>query len=474
MQQPQEQSSPDFFRFAMCAGALSCLAVALTTFSAGADEPPQSAVERAQQSAERAAATEGALRRLDPGGDARARTAGQASARAIAAAARAFEPISVQRKPTDWVAAGLDLSKARRVGDRLVQELPDGGKVYLTIEPDAQDHLENIFARYPMPHGGAVLVEPASGRVLAMVSHTRENPSVPGIARKSKAPSASVFKIITAAALIESAGVDPHENVCYHGGRSRLTKRNIDGDPSRDHKCAPLGDALAWSINSIMAKLAHQKLSRQDLQVWAERFGYNTDIPFELPVEMSKADVVEDPYERARMAAGFWHSYMSPLHGALIGAAVANDGIMMRPTLIDEYVDPDGETVYEFQPRVFRRVMAKDTARTLGRLMEKTATKGTARRYFARRAEFPNDITVAGKTGTLSNKDPYLGFTWFVGFGRDAAGRSAAVGGLACNTPKWHIKGSYAASEGLRKYFEAATRRAKAESAELAARDAAQ
>jgi penicillin-binding protein A len=447
------------------------MAVAFTTFSAGADEPPQSAVDRAKQTAERAAATEGALRQLDPSGDARARSAAKSGARSIAGAARAFEPMDVQRVPTDWVEAGLDPSKARREGDRLVQQLPDGGKVYLTIEPAAQEHLEKVFARYPMPHGGAVLVEPSTGRVLAMVSHTQESPSVPGIARKTKAPSASVFKVITAAALIESAGVDPNENVCYHGGRSRLTKRNIEGDPNRDHKCAPLGDALAWSINSIMAKLTYQNLSRKDLQVWAERFGYNTEIPFELPVEMSKADVVEDPHERARMAAGFWHSYLSPLHGALIGAAVANDGIMMRPTLIDEYVDPSGETLYEFAPRVFRRAMSKETARTLGTLMEKTATHGTARRHFARRAEFPNDITVAGKTGTLSNKEPYLGFTWFVGFGRDAAGRSAAVGGLACNTPKWHIKGTYAASEGLRKYFEVAAQRAKDEAAELAAKD---
>ncbi|MFW6053255.1 MAG: penicillin-binding transpeptidase domain-containing protein [Persicimonas sp.] len=458
----EEQSKPDFFRFALCAAGLSALAVALTTFSAGADEPPKSRVDGAVSAAERAAATEGALRQLDPDGNAGAQRSARRSARAVAKAARGFEPVVDKMIPADWDAAGLDISKAKRVGDKLVQSLPNGGEVYLTIDPDVQDHLEKVFANNQVPHGGVTLVEPSTGRVLAMVSHSQQEPAIPAIARKSNAPSASVFKIITAAALIESEGVDPYEDVCYHGGRSSLTEMNIKGSPARDSKCANLEDALAWSINSIMAKLSYHKLEREDLEVWTERFGYNTEIPFELPVEMSTADILDDPFERARTAAGFWHTYLSPLHGAMIGASVANDGVMMRPTLIDAYVGPSGDTLYEFEPKVFRRVMAKSTARTLAELLQGTAEYGTARKYFSHSRRFPNHLEVGGKTGTLSNKDPYLGFTWFVGFGRNADGQSVGVGGLACNTPRWRIKGSYAASEALRKYFDVNAERAKA------------
>ena len=454
MKDTNQQVKGDFFRFAVSAGALSVLAVAFTTLSAGADEPPHSKVHQAYQTAERAAATEGALRRLDPEGNSRAALAAQTRAENVASAARAFEPVEVERVPSDWEGAGLDPAKATRVGDQLVQELPNGGKVYLTINPEVQSHLERVFADNHVPHGGVTLVEPSTGRVLAMVSHTQDRPAIRRLSRKSKAPSASVFKIVTAAALIESAGIDPTDKTCYHGGGSRLTARNIKGDPRRDHKCADLGHALAWSINSIIAKLSYKHLSRQDLKVWAERFGYNTRIPFELPVEVSKADIVADPLERARTAAGFWHTYLSPLHGSLIAATVANDGVMMRPTLIDKYVGPSGETLYDFEPRVLRRVMSKTSAKVLAELLEGTAQFGTARRYFARRPGWPDNVEVAGKTGTLSNKDPYLGFTWFVGFGRDDSGISAAVGGLACNKPRWWIKGSYAASEALRKYFE--------------------
>jgi membrane peptidoglycan carboxypeptidase len=469
MSEPTKQSNSDFFRFAAAAAGLSCLAVAFTSLSAGADEPPETHVQRAYESAERAAATEGALQRLDPQGNARASSEAKASARSIASAARAFEPVDLETVPTDWLEAGLDLNKAKRDGDKLVQTLPNGGKVYLTIEPSVQDHLETLFAQKKVPHGGLAMVEPSTGRVLALVSHNQDKAETQKIARTTKAPSASVFKIVTAAALIESAGVSPTEQVCYHGGRSSLSERNIKGHPSRDHKCADLGDALTWSINSIMAKLAYKKLSREDLDVWAQRFGYNTEIPFELPIQISKADIVADPFERARTAAGFWHTYLSPLHGSLIAAAVENDGMMMRPTLIDRYVGPSGETLYEFEPRTFRQVMSKKTANILAKLLQGTADHGTARRYFGHRRDFPKDIQVAGKTGTLSNKDPYLGFTWFVGFGQRQGSKSAAVAGLACNTPKWWIKGHYAASEGLRKYYEVVDEKAAKLKSELAA-----
>src|SRR5690554_5962618 len=105
---PQEQPKPDFFRFAVCAAGLSCLAVAFTSFNAGAGEPPAASSEQAQvakavRSAERAAATESALRRLDPDGTAEASLAAKHSARAIARAAQSFAPVDVEVVPRDWV-----------------------------------------------------------------------------------------------------------------------------------------------------------------------------------------------------------------------------------------------------------------------------------------------------------------------------------------------------------------------------------
>jgi cell division protein FtsI/penicillin-binding protein 2 len=453
----EPQDDHDFPRFAIGAAALSCFAVALTTFSAGADEPPGDTVRHAVEAAERAAATESALAAISDEGD-------DESDGAIASAGVAAEPVSLASVPKNWVAAGLDPSKAELEGDKYVQTLANGSKVTLTLDPKVQSHLDKMLENYRVPHGGIVLLEPDTGRVLAMASHTNHEPDVEDLARRSRAPSASVFKIVTAAALLESGVVGENDSICYHGGRSRLSERNIKGDPRRDRKCATIGDALAWSINSIMAKLAYKHIGADDMKVWAERFGYNTEIPFELPVEMSQAEAVGDPLERARMAAGFWHTYLSPLHGAMIAAAVENDGVMMRPTIIDSYAAPNGNILYEFEPKTFRRVMSEQTATTLQSLLQGTAEFGTARRYFGHRRAFPDDVTVGGKTGTLSEKEPYLGFTWFVGFGRhnQLGGVKAAVAGLVCNTPKWRIKGPYAASEALREYFDVVEERAQA------------
>lgn len=426
---------------------VSAAVVATTTVSFA--QSPSEVVRSATDRAQRAAELEGALVSLETDGG--ANRGARDAATLVVGAARSFRPVTLPGNASEWANVGLDISKAKREGDQLVQTLADGTRVTFTVDPDLQDKLEKMLDARNVAHGGVVLIDPPTGRVLALASHTEHTTPIANIARKATAPSASVFKIITATALLESDDFDPDKPVCYHGGHSRLSAENIKGDTRRDSKCAKLDAALAWSINSIIAKLAYKNLDKDELNEWAERFGYNTAIPFELPVETSTAEFVDDPIERARSAAGFWHTYLSPLHGAMIGAMLANDGVMMQPSIVQRVEDPSGRVAREFEPHVFRRVMSPQTAHLLGKYLQKTTKAGTARKYFNRRG-FPNDITTAGKTGTLSNKNPYLGFTWFVGFA-ERDGTSVGVAGLACNTPLWQIKGGYAASEGVRMFF---------------------
>lgn len=464
-----------------------------TTFLAGiaftglvADaQPAQDHVQRARESARRAVAAHHALAHIDKNAQGArdhadedtpstsktpalstvkaspspANTSGdrEVEKRDLLAAAAAVKPVPVGKMPTDWVAAGLDISRAQEVDGKLVQTLPSGAKVTLTIDPKTQRQLEKMYASYKIPYGGVALIEPSTGKVRALVSQNHGEPVIKDVALKPIAPSASVFKVITAAALVEGENISPSQKVCYHGGRSRLTDKNIEGDKRLDNRCGNLSDAVAWSINSLIAKLAYENLDKSELEDWAHRFGYNQKIPFELPVEVSVADISEEPHERARTAAGFWNTKLSPLHGAMISAAYMNDGVMMQPTLIESYENEAGQLTYTFEPRVWRRVMNKQTAVTVRKMMNRTTQVGTARKYFRFRNEFPRDITTGGKTGTLSRKSPsYLGYTWFVGYGEanEKDGPAIAVGGLVCNKPLWHIKGPYAASEAIRIYIE--------------------
>src|SRR5690606_15197267 len=156
-----------------------------------------------------------------------------------------------------------------------------------------------------VPHGGIAAIEPATGRVLALVSSSHRAPVIENYALRAQAPSASVFKMITAAALLEFAQIDPNRPVCFSGGRSNLTEEHIRGNPSADSNCADLADAIGQSINPVMARLAYYNLTKQDLEDMSLRFGFNREIPFEVPVDVSEAIFVDDDIERARTAAGF-------------------------------------------------------------------------------------------------------------------------------------------------------------------------
>lgn len=92
-----------------------------------------------------------------------------------------------------------------------------------------------------------------------------------------------------------------------------------------------LAEAMAKSSNVIFAKTALRWLDVPTLLSYGERFQFNRPIPFELPVQVSRMEIDDSERGLAMSAAGFGDVGLSPLHGAMIGAAIANDGVMMAP-----------------------------------------------------------------------------------------------------------------------------------------------
>ena len=339
--------------------------------------------------------------------------------------------------------------------DVLRSPLDDGAHAELTLDPRLQDFLSRLLARYDVPRGAVVALEPSTGRVLAWAEHVSESEGFGegDVALDASPPTASVFKLVTSAALLD-AGVSPDERVCYHGGASGLELENILDDPRRDTRCVSFTYALGHSTNAVLAKLADQHLDRATLRRYATAFAFGQGLPFELSTPSSEMDVPAGRLERARASAGFWHMHMSPLHGALIAATIANDGRMPHAAIVDRVVGADSDVSYRYEPATYRAVIPRRTARTLAEMMETTTTTGTARHYFRDDAghEFLPGIRVAGKTGTLSSERPYRGYTWFVGFA-PADAPTIAVAALIVNTPEWRIKAAYAAREALRYYL---------------------
>jgi cell division protein FtsI/penicillin-binding protein 2 len=335
---------------------------------------------------------------------------------------------------------------------RFVAPLGDGQAI-LTLDPRLQARLERSLSTYQVPWGATVLLEPGTGRVLALAEHSRAEPGRRGLALSALAPAASIFKIVTAAALLER-GVGADDEVCYHGGRRRLAPRLLADDPRRDRRCASLAEAFGHSTNVVFAKLADRDLDAEALRAAAERFLFNTPIEFPSPVDPSAAAIPQDPFELANTAAGFGDVKLSPLHAALLASVIANGGLLVPPVLVEDAV---GAPVPA--PLAPWRVVDEAVAAELGVMMRNTITTGTARKVFRRPAAPLRGIAVAGKTGSLADASPYRDYSWFVGYA-PADRPVVVVATVVVNGRLWHARAPTVAREALEAFF--ATRLADA------------
>jgi len=374
-----------------------------------------------------------------------ARTSGLLAGLLTATVFAPFAAAENHPRAADAPAPLLRPDTIRLAGRRYVAELADGGRAELTLEPQLQQSTESLLRAFQIPFGAAVVVSVPDGRVLALVGQSAADPRLgpAELALRPWAPAASVFKVISAAALVES-GVMGSARTCYHGGVSSVLADNLVDLPALDRRCDTLAFGLGKSQNAIIAKLASRHLTADALTRVGRNFAFNEPIAFDLPIEPSHLEVPADELEFARTAAGFWHSTLSPMHGALLAAAIANRGQMPAPTLIDRARDRDGRPIA--QPvATARHVVDAAAAREVGRMMELTTRIGTAKGTFRdKRGRRLLPVEVAGKTGTLSAETDrgYVGYSWFVGYApaeRPAIAFAIVLG----NNPNWRIKATY-------------------------------
>lgn len=366
-------------------------------------------------------------------------------------------PAESHSKKASFTIALEDLKHMRLQKGRYQTERADGTRITFTLDPRLQRTADSLFIKNKVPAGAAVVINSRTGRVLAFAQHRLvENvASTDDIALDSSPPAASLFKIVTAAALLEKSDVEVSTATCYRGGAGGLVLDNLRDFPREKSACATLETALGRSINAIFAKLSDRHLAPGILASYAKRFGFNEVIPFDIPVEASVADIPKDRLERARTAAGFWHTRLSPLHAAVIMQSLAQGGAMLRPYIVDTIHDKEGSLLREGKPHYLRNSVSKDTASSLIKAMTNTITRGTARHAFydKRGAPFLPGVKIAGKTGTLNGKKPYRAFTWFAGVA-PALRPEISVAVLVVNEPKWRIKAPFAAMQLFKEYFK--------------------
>jgi penicillin-binding protein A len=320
-----------------------------------------------------------------------------------------------------------ELRGKQRVGDNLVTNL----------DPRAQ---RLAIAALQGRKGAIVALEPATGKVRVMVSTpgydpnaldhggvytrlTHDDANSPLLDRATQAGYApgSTFKVVTAAAALDSGRFSPDSMV---SGRSPIV---VSGAPLQNFSGEQFGaitltTALTHSVNTVWAQVA-QQLGHRRMATYMKRFGFGSDPPLDYPDAQLRPSGIYDarkqewisPASRrvdiGRVGIGQERLNVTPLQMATVAATVANGGVRMKPRLTDRIVDVDGRTVQRVAPQRAARVMSVSHARQLTQMMSNVVREGTGV------GAALQGIDVAGKTGTAElNIAQQINQPWFIGF----------------------------------------------------------
>lgn len=356
--------------------------------------------------------------------------------------------------------------------DRLTVELPDGRlnvQASYTIDARLQAEADKLLRRYKPDYGAVFMMDANTGRVLAFTSYQKDSDAPVNLVSRATYPTASVFKIITATAAIDRAGVSPSHTIRFNGGNYTLYKKNVMSDRiNRWTRTISLRDAFARSYNTAFGRLSLETLTPEDINEYATRFMFNQTIPADFPLDMSVAHVpAEKGFEMTEVASGYNKmNRMSPVQGAMIAASVINDGRLVMPYIVDRLADSTGKEIYRGETIDNGSIMSVTSASHLRELMEETVTSGTSRKSFrglVRDRKF-RELEVGGKTGHLTGDNPRGRVDWFVGYASDE-GRRISIAALTVNKQYWTIKSSELAKMLIRESFQEEMKRRTAASA---------
>jgi cell division protein FtsI/penicillin-binding protein 2 len=347
------------------------------------------------------------------------------------------------------------LKQSSTAGNRLMAPLSDGGKVLFTIDPALQDRVHKIMVEKEVPYGVFVAIEPKTGKILALTSYSAIDPTWAEASYFRLYPMASLFKIITASAALEQKKVEPDTMFVFRGYSYSENPRYWSVKPGQGGQQMPLSLALGKSINPVFGRLASDVVGKDSIMSYAQRFGFNQNLFPGTPVIPSRAAVPQDDLELKLMGAGLGREVkISPLHAALMMAAIANQGTMMAPLLAQEIRDNRNGVLFTELPQSIRRLVTAETAGQLSKMLLTTIRSGTSRRAFHDRQGRPKlaSVDICAKTGSINGREPEGSYSWFAAYA-PAEDPKIALVALIINQDKWKIKASHLGEQALEQFF---------------------
>jgi cell division protein FtsI (penicillin-binding protein 3) len=303
------------------------------------------------------------------------------------------------------------LGRTRPSADYPLIQPVNGHHVVLTVDLTYQAILEEELRRGVAANkadgGLAVMLNPKTGEILALATTPGVNPNLPGSYDAAAARNrvitdvfepGSVFKIVTAAAAYEHAVIAPERTFNAEKGLYKVMLRGKMVRQIRDtheHDKLTFEEGIEVSSNIVMAK-AVEYIGAERFYRQARDFGFGIPTGLDLPGEVRGR--LKKPHEWSgitmqTMAYGY-EVAVTPLQIAAAYAAVANNGVLMKPFIIRRVVSENGDVLQETLPQKIRNVVSPETAQLLTRAFEGAVEKGTAQDVRIR------GVRVAGKTGT--------------------------------------------------------------------------
>ena len=312
--------------------------------------------------------------------------------------------------------------------------------------------LDTSTARYI----GIVAMDPTTGKVLSMVSYDKTDPSS-NLCVDSRFPAASIFKIVTASAAIEKKGFRPSHEFKYNGMKHTLYNSQLKKQTNRYTNRISFQDSFAQSVNPVFGKIGVHFLGKTTLEKYAEAFGFNRNINFEIQVDPSSVHLSDTPYQWAEIACGFnQETTLSPLHGAMMASAIINQGRLMEPAIVIRIVDENDKVIYRNTSVSMNQAITPEASETLNGLMAATIRSGTAKKAFRgyRKDKILSRLNIGGKTGSMDNDTHDARYDWFVGFAEEKGGTAKiALSVLVAHEKFIGLRASYYARTAMKTYF---------------------
>lgn len=340
--------------------------------------------------------------------------------------------------------------------DELRGRRQEGDDIVTNLDPAAQRvALEGLEAA---GFGAVVAIEPGSGRVRVLASNPPFDPNLvpehlsqlntdstsPLLDRATQGqyPPGSTFKVVTAAAGLDSGTIGP-ETAIDAPGSFDVQGQPLQNDFTQSFGPIGLDTALTFSVNTWFAQLG-ERVGAQTLFKYMDRFGFNSTPAIDLPSSQVYRSGIfdggallgpDDPVDLARVAIGQERLAVTPLQMAEVVAAIANGGRLMKPQIWSRVVDPDGRVTKRLDPAEYSEPISAATAAELTTAMEGVVSAGTGTN-----AAIPG-VAVAGKTGTAETpfNDSCGGGSeenqaWFVGFAPADEPQIAIAATVECTT----------------------------------------